>query len=72
MDRNLISDPNGKCSQNTRKKDLRVGEKGTVRMSGNTSFGHSSRDRKLAKTHCGLCPKQRKAVAAATSNSQEK
>lgn len=41
-------------AKNTGKKDIRVAEKNTVKMFGNISFRHSSRDRKLVKTHCGI------------------
>lgn len=44
-------------AKNTRKKDLRVREKATVKMSGNILFRHGSRDGKLAKTHCGIVSK---------------
>lgn len=56
MDRNLVIQMEN-VAKNTRKKDLRVGEKAMVKMFGNISFRHSSRDRKLAKTHGGIVSK---------------
>lgn len=47
MVRNLVCDPNGNVAKNTGKNNLRLGEKTMVKMFGNISFRHSSRNRKL-------------------------
>lgn len=56
MDRVLVIQMEN-VAKNTGKKDLKVGEEVIVKMFGNISFRHSSRDTKPAKTHCGTVSK---------------